>query len=87
MEDRPSESLGVFPEVANPTGVAKVSAKRTGMLIGDAEIRETCDGFGLDPDAVIAALDSDRTTQINHAMWHGNRYRPAVEAAIQQLRG
>ena len=57
---------------------------KKGILIDDMEIAER---WPDDAERFIAALDVDRETQKNQAMWNGKRYRPAVEAKIKQLRG
>jgi hypothetical protein len=58
-------------------------SSRTGMLIGDDEIRER---FPEEANAIIAELDKDRATQTNEAMYRGKRYRYAVEAWLTEHR-
>ncbi len=54
--------------------------RRDRMLISDAEIK---DRFGDKAREILAALDTDRATQINDAMWKGKRFRPAVDAWLE----
>lgn len=70
----PFEAQGEIPAPPAP------SKRQASMLIDDAEIRQR---FGDKADAIIAALDSDRATQINEAMWKGKRFRPAVDAWLE----
>lgn len=59
--------------------MAKIKGK--GMLISDEEIRER---FSVIP-ATFTELDRDRATQKYEPLYHGKRYRPAVEARLTAL--
>jgi hypothetical protein len=51
--------------------------RKSGMLISDEEIKER---FG----DVLPKLDADPATRAYQPYWHGKRFRPAGEKALEK---
>ena len=60
----------------------ETAPSKIGMLIDDDELRRR---YPDDAELVIDQLDRDPKTQLNETVWHGKRYRPAVEAKLKEM--